>query len=474
MKTAHPSDAATIRVGLYARVSTDKQAQEQTIASQVDALKHRIADDGLQLLEEHCFIDEGYSGSSLTRPALEHLRDLCASGGLDRLYVHSPDRLTRRHGHLLLLTEEWTHSQVEVVFLNRPIGGTPEDELLLQVQGVVAEYERAKILERCRRGRRFAAKRGQASALTHAPYGYRYVTKLEGGGTARVEVVLDQARIVQQIFEWLGVDRLSLRQICSRLTKRNEPSPTGLAYWNPSVIRQLVRNPAYKGMAAVGKSRHGPRRMRPRPVLRGRKLYDYSIYAVPSEEWISIPVPALVSDAAWAAAAEQLADMRLREQQHKVGSRCYMAAGLLVCQSCGYGWCGHTGNGYSYYLCNGADVSRIRGRVCDRRGGLPCDQTDAAIWADVCGLLREPQRIEREYQRRLDEASPDQSAGQGSLAVAIRQAERSLSRLIDAYQEGLLEKIEFEPRMKQIRERIHHLQEEAKKLEEHQHQEQQM
>jgi site-specific DNA recombinase len=174
---------------LYAGVSGEQQAQAGTIARQVASLRERIAADGARLEPEHVFLDEGYSGASLLRPALERLRDAAAAGVIDRLHVHSPDRLARRHAYQVLLIEEFRRSGVEVVFLNRPIGASAEDDLLLQVQGMIAEDERAKILERSRRGRRHAARSGLVSALGAAPFGYRYVTRAVGGGVARFEVI---------------------------------------------------------------------------------------------------------------------------------------------------------------------------------------------------------------------------------------------------------------------------------------------
>jgi site-specific DNA recombinase len=158
-------------VAFYARVSSESQARDNTIASQVAALRERIAADGGQLEPDHAYADEGFSGSTLVRPSLERLRDVVASGAVERLYVHAPDRLARRHAHQALLMEEFRRAGVEAVFLNRPIGGTAEDDLLLQMQGVIAEYERAKILERSRRGRRHAARSGLLSSTLHGQGG---------------------------------------------------------------------------------------------------------------------------------------------------------------------------------------------------------------------------------------------------------------------------------------------------------------
>ena len=172
------------RVAIYARVS-DPNAPEGTIASQVAALEARLAQDGVRLEPECRFVDDGYTGATLVRPALERLRDAVAAGALDRLYVHCPDRLARHYAYQVLLIDEFRRAGVEVVFLNRAIGTSPEDDMLLQVQGMVAEYERAKIRERSRRGKRHAAAQGVISVLSGAPYGYHYVNRHAGGGAAR-------------------------------------------------------------------------------------------------------------------------------------------------------------------------------------------------------------------------------------------------------------------------------------------------
>ena len=142
-----------IQAAIYARVSSEQQAAAHTIESQLAALTERARSDGTPIPPERQFVDDGYSGASLVRPALDRLRDL-AAGVVNRIYVHSPDRLARNYAYQVLLIDEWRRAGVEVVFLNRPLGQSPEDDLLLQVQGIVAEYERAKIMERSRRGKK--------------------------------------------------------------------------------------------------------------------------------------------------------------------------------------------------------------------------------------------------------------------------------------------------------------------------------
>jgi len=141
-----------IRAAFYARVSGEQQAAAHTIESQIAALSERAQADGVPVPPERQFLDDGYTGATLIRPAMDRLRDLAAVGGIDRIYVHSPDRLARNYAYQVLLIEEWRRTGVDIVFLNRPLGKSPEDDLLLQVQGIVSEYERAKIMERRRRG----------------------------------------------------------------------------------------------------------------------------------------------------------------------------------------------------------------------------------------------------------------------------------------------------------------------------------
>ena len=248
-----PND--NLRVAIYARVSGEQQAKEDTIASQLEALTQRIASDALECDPELRFVDDGYSGSILVRPGLERLRDQAAAGAIDRLYMLDPDRLSRKYAYQVLILEELVRCGIEVVFLRNPIGRGPEEDLLLQVQGMIAEYERAKIMERCRRGKQHAARRGSVNVLSGAPYGYRYVGKHEGGGEVRYQVVAEEARVVRKIFEWVGQERCSIGEVCRRLRRDGVPTRTGKSAWDRSTVWLILKNPAYRGTAAFGKTR---------------------------------------------------------------------------------------------------------------------------------------------------------------------------------------------------------------------------
>ena len=456
---------------LYARVSSESQARDNTIASQVAALRERIVADGFLLAPDHSYEDEGYSGSVLSRPALERLRDAVAGGRVERIYVHAPDRLARRYAHQVLLVDEFRRAGVEVVFLNRPIGGTAEDDLLLQVQGVIAEYERTKILERSRRGRRHAARSGSVSALTGAPFGYRYVSRAQGGGVARFEVVEDEAHIVRLIFLWIGQARLSLREVCRRLQHMGCRTRRGSTYWYASTIRGMLDNPAYMGRAAFGRAHFLAPRPRLRPVRGHLKPSPRatSRIAAPRDEWIEIPVPALIDAAIFEAARGQLDENRTRKRNRESG-QCWLLQGLTVCRRCGYAYYGKTAprsraydpaNTLRYYRCTGADGCRFNGKAVCQNRPVRGDQLEQVVWSQVRSVLEQPDRVADEYRRRIGlardgAAMPDEIV---RLSQQIATMRRGVGRLIDSYAEGLIDKTEFEPRIAGLKQRLSQLQE---------------
>ena len=458
------SPPAPLEVALYARVSSDQQAERHTIDSQLSELQARVSQDGHRVRDDMLFVDNGHSGASLVRPALERLRDVVSLSALDVLYVHAPDRLARSYAHQALLLEEFARAGTRVVFLNRPIGDSPEDHLLLQLQGMFAEYERAKVLERSRRGKRHRARAGAVSVLSRAPFGYRYITREAGGGAARYDVDEDAARIVRQIFTWVGDERLTLAAVCRRLHAAGLPSPAGNPHWSRAMIHAMLLNPAYAGQAAYGRRRCVPWQapLHPPRGHGGLPRKPFRQVPAPTEQHIGIPVPALVDEALFASAAERLEENRKRSRERLAGVR-YLLRGLLVCQKCGYGFTGHHHRGrWRYYRCCGTDRSRFHGeRRCDARL-VAVEPLDEAVWAEVRRLLDDPARVLEGYQRRLDavQASPRRL----ELDVVGRQltkARGAIGRLIDSYAEGLIEKDEFEPRIAELRRRAARLEAEA-------------
>jgi len=461
------------RVALYARVSSEQQAEAGTIDSQIAALRERIALDGYRQTEELTFIDDGYSGASLIRPALEQLRDEAVLNGIDRLYVHSPDRLARKYAYQVLLVDELRRYGVEIVFLNREVGQTPEDNLLLQMQGMIAEYERAKILERSRRGKRHAAKSGEVCVLSGSPYGYRYISKQDGDGQARYEVSPEEAQIVRQMFRWVGIERVSLGEVRRRLNQAGVLSPKGKTTWDRTTVWGILKNPAYKGTAAFGKTRSGLLRPRLR-AQRGRLLQPrraVSTFDRPAEEWTLIPVPALVEEGLFEAVQNQLQENRQRARQSQRGAR-YLLQGLLVCAQCGYAYYGKpvsqkSAKGqkrdYAYYRCIGCDAFRFGGeRICDNLQ-VRTDLLEQKVWEEVCDLLQDRQRLLQEYERRLNTPKKED---ENLIVLQAQQGkiQQGIARLIDSYTEGFVQKSEFEPRITRLRLRLVELEKQSQQI----------
>src|SRR3954451_17317286 len=455
-----------LRVALYARVSGEQQAKEDTIDSQIEAVTRRIANDALVCDPELRFLDDGVSGTILARPGLERLRDQVAAGAIDRVYMLDPDRLSRKYAYQILLLEELARCGVEVVFLRNPVGRGPEENLLLQVQGVIAEYERAKIMERCRRGKQYAARRGSVNVLSGAPYGYRYIGKHEGGGEARYQVLAEESRVVRKIFEWVGQERCSIGEVCRRLGRDGVPTRTGKPAWDRATVWLILKNPAYKGTAAFGKTRAGefkPRRLRPQRGRPEQPRRPVSRVDTSSGDQILIEVPGLVSEDLFGAVQAQLEENRQRRRDRPGGGR-YLLQGLVVCKRCGYGCygkptsrAGSKGEGrvpYAYYRCTGSDAYRFGGqRLCWNKQ-IRTDMLDSAVWDDVRGLLSEPERVRGEYERRLQGSRTGPSEDLEHLGKLVSNVKKLISRLIDAYGDGLLDKSEFEPRISAARARL--------------------
>jgi site-specific DNA recombinase len=465
---------STLQAAIYARVSSEQQAEANTIASQVTALRERAQIDGVSVSPAMTFLDEGYSGATLVRPALERLRDAMSAGLIERLYVHSPDRLARKYAYQVFLVEEFIRLGVEIVFLNRELGQSPEDDLLLQVQGMMAEYERAKIMERNRRGKLHAARSGSVNVLGGAPYGYRYISKHQGGGQARYEVVADEARVVRQVFDWVGRERLSIGEVCRRLMQAGELTRTGRTVWDRSVVWAMLKNPAYMGQAAFGKTRQGPLRPRLRSQ-RGKPLQPRRAASdddVPSEDWIRIAVPALVDPDVFEAVQAQLEENRRHARQSSRGAR-YLLQGLLQCPHCGYAFYGkplspsarqNRPRAYAYSRCLGTEAYRFGGeRICPNTQ-VRTDRLELAVWHEVCALLSQPERLTHEFERRRQARGEGQRQERGALEAQVSKLRQGLARLIDSYTEGLIEKDEFEPRVTRLRQRMAHIEEQCETL----------
>jgi site-specific DNA recombinase len=437
---------------IYARVSSDRQKENHTIASQTAALIEYAQKNGYSVPPEWVFQDEGYSGAILVRPGLETLRDLAAEGQIAAVLVYSPDRLSRKYAYQVLLSEELSRCGVELIFLKAPAGVTPEDQLLVQFQGMIAEYERAQIAERCRRGKKHMAQQGGVNVLSGAPYGYRYVKKSDTSA-AFYEVVEAEAKVVRMVFETYTQQGLSINAIARLLNERQIATRTGKGRWERSTVWGMLRNPAYRGTACYGKTEQRPRQRVTRPLRQRKALPSREVggHERPRAEWIEVPVPALVSDEMFALAQEQLEKNKHHSPRRTVEPS--LLQGILVCEQCGYGLyrvsTQTSKRKLNYYRCLGSDgYRRLRGPICGNRP-IRQDYLDRFVWDEILRLLEDPGLIQTEIDRRREAAQKANPLRRREEELRRERArvEKSGERLVTAYQEGLLTLPQLRQRM---------------------------
>ena len=385
------------------------------------------------------------------------MRDLAAEGQIQVVLVYSPDRLSRKYAYQILLIEEFARQGVETLFVKSPQGSSPEDQLLVQFQGMIAEYERAQILERSRRGKRHRAHAGEVSVMSGAPYGYRYMRKTEEALAAYL-VDEAEARVVRRVYEMYTVEGLSIGEITRWLNREKIPTRKA-SRWERSVVWGILRNPAYRGVACFGKTRLSARaQMRPQR-RRGITISSHTTgHQRPREEWIEIPVPALVTEETFARAQELLYQNKIRSRRRTIAPS--VVQGLVGCAKCGYAL-SRTSTQTSarkihYYKCIGSDSWRkLGGPVCDNNRFIRQELLDQIIWDEVVRLLQDPALIKQELDRRLEaaRASDPTRKREQSLQRELSHLDKGIERLLTAYQEELLSLEQLRERMPRLRQR---------------------
>lgn len=458
---------------IYTRVSSEQQKENKTIGSQVDELLIFAEQQGYVVPDEYVFKDEGYSGAILVRPGLEQIRDLSAEGQIQAILIYSPDRLSRNYAYQVVLMDEFASCGTEVLFINSPKADTPEEALLLQFQGMISEYERAMIKERSRRGKRFKAKSGVVNVLCGAPYGYNYMRKTEEAA-AYYQINEQEAVVVKEMFRMYTEDFCGIGAVARKLTAEKIPTRKNSAKWERSVIWAMLRNPAYCGKACYGKTEHAERQRITKPLRAkgGFVAQNGCNREKPREEWIEIPVPAIVSQDTFDIAQERLKSNKLHSQRNtKVET---LLQGIMVCSECGYSlYRTYTEtsakNRIYYYRCFGSDPYRFGGvRKCNCKP-LRQDYLDNVVWHQIVELLEDPMLIQREVEKRVEETRKTSPVLKQKEAI-LRQRNKlsqSMDKLLDAYQEGLITIGQLRIRMPELQKRVNTTEKELENLKNH-------
>ncbi|MBV8074794.1 MAG: recombinase family protein, partial [Planctomycetaceae bacterium] len=441
-----------MRIAIYVRVSTQRQAEMQSIDQQIERLRKHVEDQGWPLPEDHVFRDDGYSGASLKRPGLDRLRDRAALASFDAVFLTDPDRLARNYVHQVLLIEELQKHGCRVEFLDRPMSQDPHDQLLLQIRGAVAEYERTLIAERTRRGRQRRSQAGQMLPWTRAPYGYRMAMDRPRDPSG-VSQDPTEAAVVAEIFAWYLEGRHTLHGLVDHLRELGVPSPSGKPYWSGASVRGILKNPISTGRIYASRTRYRDakvRRSATHPIGRPHGTAE----PVPTEEWIEVgTVPAVVTQEQFDRAQAKLAaNLSFSARNNKVG--CYLLRSLISCGRCGLACMARRlPPRNSYYVCTGKSrAARHRNGATCRSRYIPSRAIDDLVWHDLCELLRHPEAVADAFRRASVGAWHPQEfqARRERLRQGRASLAQQLERLTEASLGGVIPLPEYQRRRVEI------------------------
>jgi site-specific DNA recombinase len=448
------------QAAIYARVSTPQQEQEATVESQVAALEAYAQRQGYEINTDHYFIDLAVSGAKLNRPALDRLRDLAAEAVFSVVLCLSPDRLSRQYAHQWVLMNELQRAGVDVVFIDQPdVADDPQGQLFLGIKGLFAEYERAMITERLRRGKLYRIRQGQL-VNPNPPYGYRYIPIGQPNG-GRWEPHEVEAEVVRLIYKWYcAQNKVTITQIAYQLNQLGEKAPPRGRLWRFSTVQAILKQAAYMGQAYYNRTRtHHDVVGQPKKWGRGRRQTAVHLPR-PEAEWIKVTVPALLSQTLWEQAQERL--VMNKKFSRRNNTHFYLLRSLLVCDVCGRTLGGNLYNGRTNYRCANGGKNREPGvprHSCTLQGNV----VEPLVWQAVSDLMRNPALLADAWaSEQADVSEPDELE---RLQTRQRALERQWMRLLDLYQDDLMDKetlaqrkVRLDTERNQLTERIQHLQ----------------
>jgi site-specific DNA recombinase len=438
-------------VAIYARVSTARQEEDGTVETQLGVLRDFARQSSLKIVKE--FVDDGWSGDVLARPALDALRHDAKRNIWQSVLIYDPDRLARRYSYQELVMDELREAGVETMFVTVPAPKNSEEKILHGVRGLFAEYERAKIAERFRLGKLRKVKEGHV-LVSEAPYGYDYVPK-RGEQHGHYVVNGDEARTVRMMFEWVANEGLSLRRVVRRLEQaRIRPRESKRGVWSTSTLSTLFRNTAYVGEARWGSSSAVVPK---NPINKDayRKNRKSSRRAKPQDEWIMIPVPEIIEKELFDRARIQL------DLNHKLSKRNkkneYLLAGKIRCV------CGRTRAGegpqhgkYLYYRCSDRVLSFPLPPVCKEQG-INVRNADRLVWEKIVELMCSPELMQQQTERWLKSrtrSTINPVRDVAALRVEVAKLKEHEERYNKAYGAGLFTLDQLRTYTEPIRERI--------------------
>ncbi len=382
-------------IATYARVSENPDEEEGTIKNQTMTFTELAEKNNWHIVQE--YKDDDWSGDILERPELDRLRlDAKNKNRIwEAVLIYDPSRLARRYSYQELVTDELIEAGVEVIFATVPTPKNAEDKILHGVRGLFAEYERAKITERFRLGKLRKAKEGHI--LTTKPlYGYSYIPKI-GKIHGYYEINPEEAKTVKMIFSWVANDGMTLRGVVKKLHQLNiKPRQSKRDVWNTGTLSTMLRHKAYIGEAHWGSS-YAVVPENPLKNEKYKKVKKTSRRMRPEEEWIIIPVPAIIEPELFEKAGRQLKENFKLCNRNKKNE--YLVAGKIECV------CGRkrAGEGYynkpnRYYRCEDRVLNFPLPKKCKERG-VNAKIADELVWEKISGLMSSPELLAEQVNR---------------------------------------------------------------------------
>lgn len=433
-----------MKIVIYARVSSETQAKEGTIDSQIEALKDYAKAHKLEVAYE-C-LDDGYSGTTLDRPGLDQVRDLAQTGKIEGVLILSPDRLSRKQANQIILMEEFKKQEIKVLFTNQNFSDSAEDVLMLQIQGAVSEYERTKILDRMRRGIVHAIKKGQVIG-NNPPYGYQYIPK-DKDSVGHWEIDQTEAKIIRYIFDLYVNKGVSGTAIANRLNTENALCRSS-KWWSGQIYR-ILESETYTGMAYMFRYKRTESNKHAKAKSYQRYKNNRKITR-PREDWIGVPVPAIIDRQTW----EKAQDLRIqnkRTAKRNNTKNVYMLRSLVICGLCESMASGYVSNKSTYYSCRAKRGKNITAVPHDELIQVNHKTFDVKVWEGLKDLLSDPEKLNEQVAKRLHEKRETitQIQADPEIEKELIQLDNQEKRILDAYREEVINLEELKAQKEKI------------------------
>jgi site-specific DNA recombinase len=453
------------RAGVYMRVSTANQEDEETIQNQDMELVARVEADGNSLLPDCIYKDEGWSGSILERPELDRMRADARDKKFDILYAYDRGRLSRIFIHQEVILGELREVGIEYLGLHDINGVSDEERLMGSVMGIFQEYERLKIAERMRIGKVRKVRENKKLLGYQPKYGYDYYPRIKKGPDARdgyFSINEKQASVVNDIYTWCGEEFLSKYAIRARLYKLGiSPLKGKKKYWSTSVIDRMLRDTTYMGEHYYNKTESVATK-NPRKVEKYRKTVKGSRIARPKEEWLMVEVPAIVTPELFEKVQTQLARNKKFSSRNNKNNK-YLLGGVIYC-TCGFARTGDPAKTSRYYRCTDRLNNGNGTRQCDEHG-INVPVLDDLVWQNLGELLKQPELVFEQAKKWQNERVSPLQSELARLKERLQGLEDKHQRFLHLFGEGEITEHQYKEKKREITENTQTIISEIKSIE---------